>query len=237
MFFDSEGILGQVQSDGSIEGGDSANWMGHLVYLTNSKTDYTYLFEVGFGAYVRHPNPASTNHGFGAYYKDPWNGVISRDQLTGIIAALIAQKRYGAMLRLMGHHAARLFLFSYNTIHNGVAPATARWKMPDLTLFDIWALELRGFGYLSWLFWPILLVFDIHLLLNTLFKLGKKQDDPISFAMKLIICKEHVPTLTSLLAWIICDREKLYKDIADYWGGWRASPDMTILYKPRLLPR
>jgi hypothetical protein len=233
---DKYGALGQIQADGSIEGGDSAVWTGHHVYLTNDedKFDYVKFYEVSKGAYVRHPDPKMTNNGFGAYYKNPYNGCISRDQLTGILSGIIAKNDIGAMLRLMAHHLTRLFLFSYNTIHNGKKPEESKWKLPDLTLLDIWAMQLRGLGKLSIIFFPLLCVLDIHMLLNTL--LVNREDDPdqINYAMKLIISREHVPTPISKLSLKLLNKEHLLKNIKAYWTGWRNTPGMYPLYEKRI---
>jgi len=234
MNFDKHGVLGQIQPDGSIEGGDSANWYGQYIYLTQGKRRFPKFFEVSFGAYVRHPDIDQTNNSFGAYYINPWAGCISRDQLTGILAALIGQKEYLASLRLILHHACWLFLFAYNTITNGQVPRTTKWKWPDVTLLNIWALELRAFGWFSWLFYPLLLIFDLHDFVNTIIHRFKIKKDPISYAMRLIICRENVPTLISLLSWVICDKDKLIKEIETYWGGWRDQAFLTKFYAGRL---
>src|SRR5690606_39974850 len=116
---DQYGIRGQIQPGGWVEGGDSACWMGAYIYLTGDKFPYVKTFEKGFGGYVRHTDPKNTYNGFGAYYKNPWNGCMSRDQLTGVLGALIRQKEHAAMLRLFLQHSLRLFLFDYKTIQNG----------------------------------------------------------------------------------------------------------------------
>jgi len=227
---DKYGALSQIQPDGTLEGGDSAVWTGHYLYLTGEKYPFVETFEVKPGAYVRHPDPKMTNNGFGAYYKHPWAGCISRDQLTGIIAGLISQKKRLSLLRLIIHHGFRLFLFSYNTIDNGKDPDTAAWKFPDLTLFDIWSMYLRGFGILSFLFWPILCVLDLHLLLNTIHVNRDGDDDQINYAIKLFIAVEHVPTPTSKLSFSLLNKSSLLKKIHNYWCGWRNNCDMYYLY-------
>lgn len=228
------GELGQLQSDGTIEMGDSANWTGHHIYLTDVDFPYVEFYEKHCGGYVRHPFPETTKNGFGSFYDNPWAGCISRDQLTGIIAALISLKEYKAMLRLIFNHSLRGFLFAYNTIHNGADPRTAGWKFPDLTLLDIWAHELRGLGWISWLFYPVLMIFDLQMLASTIVNNNRFRLDPISYAIKLIVSKEHVPTVISLLSWKLCDKKKLIEDIDRYWSGWRAQPFMVELYSARL---
>ena len=234
---DEYGIIGQIQADGSVEGGDSACWQGHHVYLTDNAEDFPYVetFEVAFGAYVRHPHPHRTNNRFGAYYKNPWNGCISRDQLTGVLAALIKKGEYLALLRLGVHWMAWLFLFTYNTVQNGQDPETAKWKWPDLTFFNMWGMFLRGFGLSSWLMWPILCILDIHLVLDALFfNNDKETDDQINFAMRLFVSKDYVPTPTAWLARKLTNKTKLRNNIASYWCGWRDNCDMYPLYEDKI---
>jgi len=244
---DSYGIIGQIKGPNNpieVEGGDSVNWEGHWIYLNNGRdpggkivkttSRYVSFFEVGFGAYARHPKKSQTKHGFGAYYKNPWQGCISRDQLRGILAALISGGEYLAMLRLILHHALRGFIFAYNTIENGDDPDTAPWKLPDLTGPDIWAMELRGFGLASWLFWPILCLLDIYMLFNAVFHNHKETQHVISFSITLLVCVENVPTPTSLLAKYVIDRDELLSELYKYWCNWRESCEIYHAYEKRL---
>lgn len=231
---DKYGILGQIQPDGSIEGGDSACWMGHYVYYTGEAYPYVKTFERGFGAYVRHPHKDATYSGFGSYYKHPWDGVMSRDQLTGVIGALIRQKERMALLRLILHHACWLFLFTYNTRKNGPDPKETPWKWPDLTFMDFWATYLRGFGILSWLLWPLLTVLDLHGLCNTLLTNRSKDPDQINYALKLMISREFVPTPVSWLSAKLLDVKHVSSLIKTYWSGWRQQNDMFVLFKQKM---
>lgn len=236
MHRDKYGIIGQIQPDKSVEGGDSACWMGHWIYLTDEKFPYVKTFEKGFGGYCRHPHPEQTYNGFGAYYKNPWNGCISRDQFTGVLLAVIKQQDHKAMLRIILQHACRAFLFSYNTIKNGTDPKIAKWKLPDLTLFDIWAMELRGFGKLSWIFWPLLCVLDIHLLLSAMFDKYFDNDEPdvINAIGKLMVSREYVPTPVSWLATKFYNKQNLLKRLTAYWGTWRDNPEFIWEFKKKL---
>lgn len=234
MHFDKYGILGQVQPDGSIEGGDSANWQGHYLYLDTVEFPFTFYFEKAWGGYCRHPMPKMTNNAFGTYYKNPWNGCISRDQLTGIVAGVISQKDKAAMFRILIHHFFRLFLFSYNTIHNGSNPQTAGWKLPDITGPDVLAHMLRGFDRWSWIFWPLLNILDLQMLVATWWNNSHHKFDPISYAIKLIISKEHVPSLVSLWSWRLCKKDKLLNELKIYWSGWRDQGFMVDLYSAKL---
>ena len=85
--------------------------------------EYIGTFEAGWGAYVRHPEKDQTNNGFGAYYKNPWDGVVSRDQITGLLGCLIEHKERYAVFRIFIHSLAWLGLFTYNTRRNGRAPS------------------------------------------------------------------------------------------------------------------
>lgn len=226
---DEDGIIGQIQSDGSVDGGDSACWMGHYIYLTDDDFPYVKTFEKGYGGYVRHPKS-----GFATYYENPWNGNISRDQLTGIIGGLVRQKEYKALLRLIVHHGAWLWLFSYNTVQNGVDPKVAPWKWPDATLFDIWATILRGFGKFSWIFWPLLCILDLHMLVNTMIVNRSDKDDKINYALKLMISREFVPTPTSWLSAKLLNKEHLISSLKEYWCGWRDNCDFVPLYEKKI---
>ena len=227
---DKHGIVGQIQKDGSVEGGDSANYMGHYVFLTHSDFPYAKAFEVAFGAYVRHPDPKMTNNGFGAYYKNPWNGCISRDQLTGILLALIRQQDHKAMARLIAHNMATFGIFTYNTIHNGEDPNKAKWKFPD-TMLSLWGLQLRGFGWASWLFYPILTILDLHLLAGVILDRYVKlaDHDVINFTGRLLASKEFVPTPTSMLAAKLVDQDDYNKRMKRAWCGWRDNCGMAKL--------
>lgn len=219
---DKYGIIGQPYPEG-VEGGDSANWQGHHIFLTNDEENfpYTETFEVAWGGYVRHPHPDPVYNRFGWYYKNPWDGNITRDQLTGIIAALIRKKDTGALLRVIAHHMAFLGLFSYSNRKNGVEPDKTPWKLGDPTVFDVWAMYLRGFGKLSWLFWPLLCIYDIQLLISTIITNRQDNDDVISYTMKMLIAKEFVPTPTGWLARKILNKQHLLKLLKDYWCIWR----------------
>jgi hypothetical protein len=228
--FDKYGVLCHLRNDGSLECGDGLNWSCHYAYYSGNEIDLDF-FESGFGGYVRHPIPSQTDNGFGAYYKSPYLGCISRDQLTGLLAYIIKFKPTGAAFRLFLHYIPRLFLFSYNTIDNGVDPKKAKFKLPDPTLFDIWSMILRTNKILSVLFWPILNILDIHLLINTIAFNSFISKDPISYGIKLISCHENTPTLISLLSIIIVNRSKLDLETSIYWSTWRKNGGMAFLFK------
>lgn len=248
---DIYGFIGQPRGEG-IESGDCIRWQSDLCYLIGKRFQIEF-FEKGFGGYVRHFNATLTDNGFGAYYKNPWAGCISRDQSIGIIAYNIKFKRYWAHIKFMLHHACWLFLFSYNNIKNGVSPTNIKngvispdmltpwynpfkwkWKFPDITFMDVWAMELRGFGWFSWLLWPILNLLDLWMFLSTIWYNSKESSDPISFAMKLIVTREHIPTIVSYINFKIVNKRKLKNEIHNYWCGWRDQCAMTELYTKKI---
>lgn len=266
---DIYGIIGQVQPKGSpieVEGGDSACWNGHWIYLNKGKDpggvvvtnadEYVDFFEEGSGGYVRHPDPEMTNNGFGAHYTNPWDGCISRDQLTGILGAMMYTTSAAPILRIISHHMLKGMLFTYNTITNGRDPNGLNfnllkffynpkkenyYKPADLTLFDIWAMELRALsrflGVFKVLLWPILMTLDLQMLFATVLFENREplhQTDAINYTIKLLSSVEFMPTPISILTLHLCDRERLVERLEGYWSGWRDNPEFVKLYQERL---
>lgn len=234
MHIDKFGIIGQIQDNGTIEGGDSVNWMGHWIYVTKNEDKFPFCnaFEIKPGAYVRHPIPEQTNNGFGAYYNHAWDGVMSRDQLTGTIGALIAKENYKAGERMLKHHAKRGFLFAYNTRPNGEDPKTAKWQLPDITGPDMLACMLRAAFPWNILLYPLLCILDLHVLIATIVhRYSGFDDDPISFAMKYMITTNHCVTPAGALTRKVLDRDKLLHEIKEYWSGWRQTPEIVPYYE------
>lgn len=228
MIVDKYGVIGQIQEDGSVEGGDAINWMGHWAYHQDipgwTPEQIVDAFEVGFGGYVRHWDPTQTNHSFGAYYEGPYHGCMSRDQMTGLIGMLVKRGQKMALVRIMLNNLTRGFLFAYNTRTNG--SATVDWKMPDFTGPDMLAMQLRGFGVASWLFWPALVLLDVHNLLNVAWDRFQDSDDVISMVMKYQVSRDFIPTPTSWLTSKLLDKKKTTEKLKQYWTGWRSQPAM-----------
>ena len=249
MIVDKHGVIGQIQDDGvTVEGGDSINWMAHWAYhedVPNWPADrIVEKFEVGFGGYVRHFDPAQTYYGFGAHYKNPYNGVMSRDQMTGLIGMLVKRGQKMALARIMLHNLSRLFLFSYNSTINGrdtdqtkfnlikffYNPAKENYyKLPDLTGPDVLAMQLRGFGKASWLAWPLLVFLDLHNLLNVGLDRFQEDDDVISMVMKYQVSRDFIPTPTSWLTSKLMNKKQVTEKLKSYWTGWRKQPRMYEL--------
>ena len=233
-YFPGTNVIGQVQG-GGIDGGDSASWNGIYNYLTDGKgVDMTY-FEVGFGAYVRHPDPDPVTDTFEAYYKSPWDGNFTRDQMTGTVAGLGAQKNYGALIRLGLHWSLRGFLLAYNNRENGVDPAKGPWRFPDLTLLDMWALYIRMFP-IAFLFRGVLNILDVMVLINTFIvtHITKEDEHVLNFLIKVITSVDRTKTLTSYLTSKIIDREQMDKALTKYWCNWRRNCGFVNLYRAKM---
>lgn len=232
---DKYGAIGQpinVNGVNYIEGGDSASWNGLYMYLKGENKVPMSFFEVGCGAYVRHPHQHPIANKYGAYYRNPWNGNFTRDQKTGIMVGLIRTKDYKGLLRMGAHWALRGFLFAYNNKENGKDPYNSPWRVPDLTLFDMWATFLRGFGKFSFLFRNLLLILDLQILLTTFYITYIKKEDEhvLNYLARLMVSKEFQPTLISLMAVKMVDTKQMDKALLKYWTGWRDNGYMAFLF-------
>lgn len=219
--FDKYGAVTQRYPNGDTSGSDSTCWTGNYIYLTDYDFNYVEFFEHSWGGYVRHPDPELSHLAHAAYYKNPWDANISRDQLTGIVAALIKKRERMALLRVILHSAAWGFMFSYNNRNNFEDPKLSKWKWPDPTLFNMWAIYLRGFGIMSWLLFPIIMLFDLHLLIDTFATNKDDSDDILSYIQRLFISRDYVPTPISWLAVKFLDENKTRAKLESYWCGDR----------------
>lgn len=239
MHYDQDYILCQLQHGFGLEGGDSVNWMGHLLYVFPgwmgwSAEKYIHTFELKPGLWCRHPSPNRSQNGWASFVNGTWDGVMSRDQMKGILCYLIKNNQTNAVHRLLLEHKKRMFLFSNNSIRNGQNPVTAKRKIPDITLGDIWALFIRGKytkGALSWL---ILCICDIHLLLSAIEIRFSNDNDIISFLICASISHDIRPTFVSKIAIKASD----YNDINDkayrYWSGWRLQKEVYEYWAPKI---
>ena len=93
---------------------------------------------------------------------------------------------------------------------------------------------MRGLGWFSWLLFPLIMICDIHLLIDAFF--ANKQNDPdkINFFGRLAIAQEFVPTPISKLAWKVTDKEQLLGELRQYWCGWRDNCEFMPLYEKKV---
>jgi hypothetical protein len=263
---DSHMMIGQVGHpdlpDG-IDGGDTVNRMGHYGFLiwalrkvlkdkaedVIGRIPYAshgrlYCDQVigqfeskeYSGNYVRHFDPAQGRYGTVAHCKGDWDGVESRDQGTPVRIVLGAHKHYKRLGRALGANARRLMLFQNNTVGNGVDWRVAKRKIPDLTLFEQWALYIRGFWPYSFFLWPLLFVLDIETLLGSCIWRTRTEDpnkdDVINHCSVCIYGMLRMPTLTMWLACKINSRALMMQKLEHYWGKWRKSGYFVALYEP-----
>lgn len=226
---DKNGIIGQIEPGGTIDGGDSVNWRSHQIYLDGAEVgNFFKYFHDGHLGFVRHPDNKEQH----AYYKNPWQANITRDQSKGIMAAIIKDKNTWEAIKFIYAHMLRLFLVSHSTVDNN--DLSYKFKFPDPTFADVWAMEIRLIKPLAWLLWPLLNILDLWMLISTIYYNYVDSKDPISFAITSIVQREHTPTLTSLLSWKLLDKKKLEREIFVYWAGWRENEGMYYLYKKRI---
>lgn len=230
---DENGVLCHFRDNGSIDCGDGLGHTSHHDYLSDGNFDL-YFFEIERGAYVRHPVPAMTDNGFGAYYESPRKGCISRDQLIPLLCDSIRRKDYWRMIEIVDHHKKNYLLFAYNSIDNGVDPKTAKHKIPDVTFMDVWALEFRGLEPRSFVDYVILNFLDSWNLLSVIWFNKTESKDPINLALKTITCFEHYPTLISRITFDLLDKKKLLNEIKGYCCGWRKLDGLFKLYEQKI---
>lgn len=231
---DQYGAVGQPYK-GGFEGGDSASWSGIYYYLTKRTTFiYSRFFQVKPGAYVRHPIKNGTYNMYGSYYKNPWDGNMSRDQLTGVMAGLINDNILVEKLKFSFHSLLRLFIFAYNNRENGVDPEKGSWRFPDLLGPASIATHIRMYKYLAIILNPILHILDIHLVLSTLIINKTEKDDCNNYFLRLQIARDISPTLTSRYAVSILDKKHLVGRLFHYWCFWRKQPGMYRLLQDKI---
>lgn len=235
MHIDDLGIICQPQRDGTLEGGDSVNWMGHALFVGAlrgwSIERYCSTFEVRPGVWVRHPIPSRSMWGWASYEDGVWNGCVSRDQMTGILCCLLKFDHRDALKSLFVEHCKRFLLFATNTIKNGQDPKTITRKCPDLTGPDVWALYVRGLMRPSLIKELLLCVLDLHLLAAAIMFRRSPRTDVLSFVIKLAAADLVDSSPVSRYALSITSRESVIDSLREYWCGWRDQPEMFYYWE------
>lgn len=239
MHYDQDYILCQLQHGFGLEGGDSVNWMGHLLYVFPGwmgwdPNKYIKTFESKPGLWCRHPNTNRSTGGWASFAGGTWDGVMSRDQMKGILCYLVKNKMLLAIKRLLNEHKKRFLLFANNSIKNGQDPKTAKRKVPDLTVGDIWGLFIRGIYSRGFFSWVALCLCDIHLVASAIESRFSNDNDIISFIICATLAHDIRPTFVSKFAIMICN----YGDINDkayrYWSGWRLQKEVYDYWAPKI---
>lgn len=214
------------------------------------------------------------NHpGFQRRFPDPayWGSHSDRYSRDQAIPNVIAMGLYNqpALKSFMWNHLKRALLFTTNTRENGTLPATntlSAWQkvqyffgwrpsypvnafsIPDLTALSFWSLYIRAFR--AWPLYPLMLLFDLDLVVNSLIKVysyGKnpQNNDDLNHINCLLQADISLPTPWSKLAkWIY--RRRPYPALQPgqsasnpaqacllaYFRGVNPGPKLEEVYQP-----
>jgi hypothetical protein len=99
-----------------------------------------------------------------------------------------------------------LFLFAWNVRNNDAVPGTPEyaWKIPDPTLTQVWALEIRMLRL--WILYPLLILFDLETLIGNIVRYFQGNSSSIDIQNTILAThasKTYMPTPTSRLAFKI----------------------------------
>ncbi len=147
------------------------------------------------------------------------NWRMSRDQWTPNVISLGICKQFRADM-ILGM-AMRGFLFTTNLIPNYVKKGEPGYKikLPDLTAFASWGFVLRWCP----LFWPLLLVTDLDLLVNSILWYYRMKDpnntntDICNHLNALLQARFHSPTPVSWMARRMLDVDKVQDLLNRYY--------------------
>ena len=234
---DSFGLIAQLPSNGR-DGGDTAQREGMfaiaVAYLYKlKKTDpleyaelkhrYEYNLErldCGPGNILRHIDPTM-------WYSD--SDRMSRDQWTPNVIAMGMLDLKPELKRMFFGHLKRALLFTTNTRRNHCYPDNHpkhmsdqdySWKMPDITILSSWGYYIRGFRV--WPLYPLLLITDLDLLVNSLiwiYKFAKAPEDTdiLNHTNSLLQARWSMPTPISWIARKILKLEKVQDCLNRYF--------------------
>lgn len=202
-----------------VDGGDSCHFIGLYYYCLAYDPTVLFLNGAYYGDPIQRLQAAESmlrsRTRAGGYKRHPdikhWYGQdnrMSRDQWTPLLGALAIWGLKSALKQNIKDIFKRGLLFTTNTRKNGstatnhgkeFAPGKFRdysWKLPDIALFDIWSIIIRGMGWK--LGYPILVIGDFMLLINALLLLNRKDDDVANFWVKHSLSVKIMPTPISL---------------------------------------
>ena len=246
---DSFGLIAQLPSN-SRDGGDTTQREGMfaiaIAYLSKlgkiDKSEYEELkkrysanldrLECCMGNLRRHTDP-------NMWYSDCDR--MSRDQWTpNVIAMGMLDLKKHLWRMFLGHLFKRALLFTTNVRHNWVYPPdhpkydpnsdlTYKWKLPDITIMSCWGYYIRSFN--CYLLYPLLLVLDLDLLVNSLiwvykFKYVSKDTDILNHTNSLLQATWSMPTPVSWLARKLLKLDKVQDCLNRYF-----LPDGPALHK------
>jgi len=242
---DSFGFITQNASQ-NWDGGDSSQREGSFALLieelyNQGKVDSQDMLDI-FQRYEK--NIDQIKCGLGGLRRHPdqskWYGqrdVMSRDQwIPNVIACgngLDAELRY-----LLLGHMLRALLFTTNTCPDWVMTGGPgyKWQLPDVTVLSSWGLYIRSFD--CKLLWPLLLLFDLQTVVNSLIIVGNSMWNPTNTDVSnqlntLIQAYRRMPTPFSWLARKILRLDKRGMDycVDNYFSAASGAPALNVLYK------
>jgi hypothetical protein len=216
------------------DGGDSAHREGMfwtLAYFNKNTYERKETFQEVMERI--HPHPGIIlRHSNIEYDASDWDRT-SRDQFKPIIIACGLWDK-GELKKLTLGHLKRGFLFMNNVRQNG---ATKRnhgekgysyaWRFPDVTFIDVWALFIRAWR--SWPLYPLLLVFDLYLIVTAIkWRYFPQHNIAMNSALSILQAKKILPTPLSWIALKICP-PKIYTDFIG--EHFRDFPDDMIFFQ------
>lgn len=208
------------------DGGDSCANHATLGML-NDRHMTAYLIHMNMYNPRRHPD------------RSRWYGLddrFSRDQLIPLIICL-AYKNFPRTLKALfkTHLKKGWLLFAWNTKRNYQYPTFEehrdaknaghigkeiewkyKWKVPDVTAFEVWAIYIRAFQI--WYLYPLLYLFDLETLIGTVVKNYSKSNIHRNHIMVLYYGMKRYDTLLMKLARKIYDKEKARAGTYAHYG-------------------
>lgn len=238
---DKFGVIANLNNDE----GDSSNREGTFALLINelhlqgkvSEIDYNIL-RTRYGDVIK-----QLYCGKGSLRRGPdlsaWTGqtdVMSRDQW---VPNAIATGGMGlpALNALFFGHLLRGLLFATNTCPDEYITGQpgGAWKLPDITVMSSWGIYIRS--YVAWPLWPLLLVFDLELLVNSMIVVWQSHYDPtetdvINHLNKLIQAYRYLPTPVSWLSAKLLkyDARGMQACLNDYFSPLLNEPALSKVY-------
>lgn len=198
-----------------LDGGDSLHKTSHWAIYSYLGGTYESIEDLrrstkalincimGYSMVVRNPDPDK-------WYSKP--NTLSRDQLKAYLAFLSISGAKRTLKHLFLNHMTRLLLFTTNTRNNGSYPTLEeynkhspqkpwdgyKWKIPDVTLFEVWALYIRGFR--AQFLYPLLLIFDLESLVGAILSKYNGNTDLANDLGAYLLSKQTMDTPVMWLA-------------------------------------
>lgn len=165
------------------------------------------------------------------------NDVMSRDQWVPNAIACGMTKSNNLNYLFLGH-LIRALLFTTNTCADEywTGQPGGQWKVPDITVLSSWSIYIRSYNF--WLFYPLMLIFDLETLVNSLIIVWQSYYNPTETDVsnqinKLIQAHFCLPTpITWLSAKILTyDKRGMQTCLDEYFSPSLNAPAMNNVYR------